>query len=72
MFDIEKMMKPIFEKHIPSIVETFEKNKKRDWIMTQLNAAYLGNATSAESKIKMLSDAYDEAQAEMKKQGIIK
>ena len=33
MFDMEKMMKPLFEKHIPSIVEAFERNKKKDYLM---------------------------------------
>ena len=35
MIDVEKLMKPIFEKHIPTIIEAFEKNKKKDFLMTE-------------------------------------
>ena len=79
MFDIEKMMKPVFEKHIPALLVQFEKNKKRDWIMARVLEfpirSKLPEGILEEDvlryKIAYLNDAYIEALSEMKAQGII-
>ena len=79
MFDIEKMMKPVFEKHIPALLVQFEKNKKRDWIMNHIMETNLKSMVDTGVKdnllslnVKRLSEAYDLVHEEMKAQGIIK
>lgn len=33
MFDIEKKLKEVFEKYIPTVLEALEKNKKKDFVL---------------------------------------
>lgn len=68
MFDMEKMMKPIFEKYIPSIVEAFERNKKKDYLMrVSLEKEVSGGGLTVEF-LKLQSETYDRVHEKVSKE----
>ena len=67
---MDKMIEGTLLKNLPVIVKFFEKNKKRDWIMSQLGSLNMDNA-SLKNQIYFLSNKYDEALDIMKEMGII-
>lgn len=56
MFDIEKKLKEVFEKYIPTVLEALEKNKKKDFVLDCLKNQYSYHTISQMDETQILAE----------------